>query len=349
MSSHVKKPTLSIVVPVVGDVASLEDTLVSVLENRPDDSEIVVPLGCDYDDPWNIREEVRFVQAPRGSGLVACTNLGVASAAGRVVHVLASGWRATPGWADAALAHFAAPAPGGFASGDIAAVVPVAVAHHDPERVTAAGIRLSRGGRRSVLVPPKNSKKSSGATRVEDAVARLQPTGPLLEAGFWRADVLAMVGPGFAVSCGGWCDADMASAVECIGGRVVLEPAARVVGPTARRASAFGDGLQAERTFWRSLGRGSVAGALGLHLVEVVRDALARAPLGTVPAVLGRLAGLVQFGNYVPRLHQLRSLAEAVAWADENDHEVRTLRIDGAEPSWRGPSRSRGRSMRRSA
>ena len=85
---------LSIVIPAIGDTAALEDTLVSVLENRPDDCEVVVPLGCPYDDPWGIRDEVRFVQAPVGSGLVTCTNLGIASSAGSVVHVLAAGWRA---------------------------------------------------------------------------------------------------------------------------------------------------------------------------------------------------------------------------------------------------------------
>ena len=85
------RPRLSIVVPAPSDTAALEETLVSVLENRPDDCEIVVGLGCEYDDPWNIREEVRFVQAPPGTSLVACINLGVAASTGRVVHVLAAG------------------------------------------------------------------------------------------------------------------------------------------------------------------------------------------------------------------------------------------------------------------
>ena len=48
---------LSVVVPAT-DVTGLEETLISVLEHRPDNSEIVVALGSPYDDPWNIREEV---------------------------------------------------------------------------------------------------------------------------------------------------------------------------------------------------------------------------------------------------------------------------------------------------
>jgi hypothetical protein len=60
---------LSVVVPAT-DVTGLEETLISVLEHRPDNSEIVVALGSPYDDPWNIREEVTFVDAAKGSGLV---------------------------------------------------------------------------------------------------------------------------------------------------------------------------------------------------------------------------------------------------------------------------------------
>ena len=54
-------------IPAPSDVAALEDTLVSVLEKRPADAEVIVALGCAYDDPWNIREEVTFVQAPIGT------------------------------------------------------------------------------------------------------------------------------------------------------------------------------------------------------------------------------------------------------------------------------------------
>ena len=100
------RPRLSIVVPTLTDTAALEETLVSVLENRPDDCEIVVPLACEYADPWNIAEEVRFVQAPAGSSLVGCINLGVSSSRGEVINVLAAGWRATEGWTDRPLEHF---------------------------------------------------------------------------------------------------------------------------------------------------------------------------------------------------------------------------------------------------
>ena len=60
MSRPGNAPALSIVIPAPSDSAALEATLVSVLENRPADCEIVVSLGFEYADPWNIADEVRL-------------------------------------------------------------------------------------------------------------------------------------------------------------------------------------------------------------------------------------------------------------------------------------------------
>ena len=56
---------LSIIVPLMGDLKRFEDTLVSVLENQPEQSEVVVVLNGPYDDPYDLRSEVKFVEAPR--------------------------------------------------------------------------------------------------------------------------------------------------------------------------------------------------------------------------------------------------------------------------------------------
>lgn len=294
-------PRLSIVIPTTADTAALEETLVSVLENRPDDCEIVVVLACDYDDPWNIREEVRFVQAPTRAGLVACVNLGIAASEGQTIHVLAAGWRATPGWTDAPLALLEAGAAG--------AVVPMAVADVARGRPVPTGVRLSRGGRRV-----------AGAA---------MPMAPALEVGFWRADVLDMAGAAFSHACGdGYADADMGVTLDRIGCPVALEESSLVVRGAARqRTGAFMAGLQAERLFWRSTAGRALAPALCLHALEVLRHAIARAPLGTVPMLVGRLVALMQFGSYRQRYQQLRRLAELAA---AEPQEQSTIRIDAA-------------------
>lgn len=321
MPSHAPTaPELSIVVPAPADVAALEETLVSVLENRPPDAEVVVALGCDYADPWGIREEVRFVQAPHGSSLTACTNLGIAAATGRVVHVLAAGWRATAGWTDGPLAH--------FARGDVAAVVPLVVA--DGDRIVAAGVRTTRGGRRVTI------GHSSGTLANGDAARLPRPAAPLLEAGFWSASLLA-ASAGFSTACGDWlADADMAAVLACCDGDVVLEPNSRVIGGAMRsQPGAFTAGLQAERLFWRALAAGMLLPALAAHGLETLRHAAASAPFGTVPMLAGRLVGLLQFGSHAARARQLAAVRQAV----DGTADARTLRIDEAHERLARPHR----------
>jgi hypothetical protein len=301
-------PRLSIVIPTVDDTAALEETLVSVLENRPDDCEIVVVLACDYADPWNIRDEVRFVKAPARAGLVSCINLGIAASAGQVIHILTAGWRATAGWTDRPLEK--------LASGVAGAVAPLAAADATRSQTLPTGVRCTRGGRR--------------------VAAAAKPMAPALEVGFWRADVLDMVGGSFSDACGdAGADADMAVALARLGCPVVTEPAAVVVrGPQRRRQAAFLAGLHAERLFWRSAGGRPLVPALCLHLVEVLRHAFVRGPLGTVPMLAGRLVALLQFGSYRQRYQQLRRLAEAAT----TDANRATIRIDAAHAAVSRPT-----------
>lgn len=323
MPSFEPTPRLSIVIP-AADVATLEDTLVSVLENRPADSEIIAALAVPYGDPWNIADEVRFVRAPAGTGIAACANLGVALSRGDVVHVLAAGWRATEGWADRALAR--------FDDSTVGAVVPVTVAADDRSRVVAAGVRRTGGGRCLRNVPGRGREHVDGFTAKSVAA----PSAPELEAGFWRADVLNSVG--FATACGDALAAgDMSAALACAGDCVVLEPESRVVaGPTALHLSKYQEGVRAERLFWRSLAAEPVVAALLSHAGEVLRHAIASAPFGTLPMLAGRLTTLVQFGSCMRRTRELEALKSLAGrrtlGAGTRDTGRRTLRIDSGHP-----------------
>ncbi len=326
-ASNERPPRLSIVIP-AADVTAFEDTLVSVLENRPADCEIVAALGMPYDDPWSIGEEVRIVHAPTGTGLVGCVNLGAASSRGEVVHILAGGWRATEGWTNAALARFDDPA--------VAAVVPVGLASQDRGRVVAAGIRRTAGGRSLVNVPPR------AGDRIEHFRAEMvaAPGAPALEAGFWRSDVLAA--GGFSTACGDdLAAADMAATLACAGERVVLELGSRVVwGSATKRPTPLVAGMNAERLFWRSLPAHAAVPALAAHAAEVVRHAVATAPLGTLPMLVGRLLALVQFGSCLPRAKELKRLLARAARPEiaAGGQVPDTLRIDAGHAL---PSRPR--------
>lgn len=323
---------LSVVVPAT-DVPALEETLVSVLEHRPDDCEVIVALGCAYDDPWNIREEVAFVKAPPGAGLVGCVSTGVAAATGDVIHVLAAGWKATEHWTAAAMQHFSRPA--------VQAVVPLAVSEIDRDQPVSAGIRRTAGGR-SVTVVPR--RKAGGL------VTGTLPAGPLLEAGFWRA--AAIRDPGFSSACGDpLAAADMAATLAALGAEVVLEPEARVVsGPVCRRRNPFIAGLHAERLFWRSLACERLLPALVAHAGEVMRHAALTAPLGTFAMLAGRIAALMQIGSCVGRTRHLRALIRQAASGTEPDTGARTYRIDAGHESPAAPHVDRPRvELKRSA
>ena len=324
----VRSPRLSIVIPTPADTAAMEETLVSVLEHRPDDCEIVVALGCEYADPWNIREEVRFVQAPAGSSLVGCVNLGVAASAGEVVHVLAAGWRATEGWTDLPMER--------FEDDEVGAVVPLGVAADDRDHVVSAGVRCAVGGRRIDVAADTRWRKARAAA-CPPAGATV-PQGPVLEAGFWRSDVLELAGRGFTTACGdAMADADMAITLSRSGLRVVVEPYSQVIAPAATtgkvRTRAFTAGLHAERLFWRSVAGSSILAALVMHEVEIVRHCVARAPLGTLPMLVGRMVAVLQFGSYVSRYLQLRTVIKQAADSgpgrvQRGVEEQQTIRID---------------------
>ena len=322
---------LSVVVP-APNVSALEDTLVSILEHRPDGSEVIVALGATYDDPWNIGEEVTFVDAGAGSGLVGCVTAGVAAATGDVIHVLAAGWKATDGWTTAAVRHFARP--------DIAAVVPLAMADGESDRIVSAGVRRTIGGRSMTVVP----RRSTGGITTGSL-----PSAPLLEAGFWRGDVLREIG--FSAACGdALAAADMAAALTAARADVVLEPESVVVsGGTRARRSAFLAGLHAERLFWRSLACDRVTPALVAHLGEVLRHAVATAPVSTLGMLAGRLAALVHVGSCIGRTRQLRQLMRQAAERGDDRRSARTYRIDAPHAAGHPHADEPPRELKRSA
>lgn len=346
-----ESPRLSIVIPAVHGAQALEDTLLSVLENRPEQCEVIVALACEYDDPWNLREEVTFVRAPEGASTIGCINLGISSASGEIIHVLSAGWKATPGWTDPAMERFADP--------EIAAVIPLTVSEDDPQRVVALGMTYSRGGRRRRRVPAA-SRASLTAVNLSIAAInrprRGRIMGPLIDAGFWRAEALASAGPGFAVCCGPeMADADLAVALAAAGGQTRVEPGSQVIaGPMTTDLGRFREGLHAERLFWRSVTGGRMLPMLVAHLFTVLRHALATLPLGTVPMLAGRLIAAVQFGSYGSRYRQLRSLHDARHSASERTAETPsdevTVRADSGNSSLPRPRHlDRQRGLRRSA
>ena len=161
-------PQLSIVVPIQRDLAGFESTLISVLENQPSGSEVLVSHDGSYDDPFELCEEVRFVVA-ESTRLIDLVGVAARQARGPYVHVLGDGLRATCGWTDDALEH--------FDHFDTAAVAPVIRAAAN-RRVLSAGWSTTST---SICSPVSHGEESP---RIETRIAAY------LQASFWRRDVL---------------------------------------------------------------------------------------------------------------------------------------------------------------
>lgn len=162
---------ISIVVPHQGDLVAFEETLVSVLENRPAAAEVLVAHDGTYQDPFDLSDEVRFVVAGSNQ-LVSLIAAAAEVAAAPCVHVIAGGVRATAGWTDAALAAFDDPT--------VAMVVPT-VRHSESGPIVAAGWRDA-----SVDVLTAVAAGARDVSRQDLAAVR----GPYLNASFWSRNEL---------------------------------------------------------------------------------------------------------------------------------------------------------------
>lgn len=269
---------LAIIIPHAGDVPALEDTLASVLANRPDDCEVFVVLLRPYDDPYGIETEVQFVQGNPREGAAGAVNLGIHLAGASVIHVLWCGTEVQEGWAEPALARLADPR--------VAAVAPLVLDVDVPNRVVAAGLAYHVSGS---VVPLAAGRlidvMTPGAKRV---------LAPHPAAAFYRKSAVESLG-GFDPAVGDrLAGIDVGLALERLGWVTVMEPACRVLASrrSRPRVGVFRQAVEAERLFWRwapVLGRArSVAAHALLTIGEGARGML---NLSIVPRTAGRLAG----------------------------------------------------------
>ena len=295
-------PRLSIVIPCLGAAPEFDDTLVSVLQNRPARCEVLVVHAHPYDDPYGLQEEVRFIRVTGRPTLVQLANTGLEAAGGEIVHLLGSRLTATEGWTEAALEH--------FDSDRVAAVSPLIVdAVHG--QIAAAGLNYGRAGSRKLVgrgVDIKNTRR----------IARLHAAGPTLDAGFDRREVLLALG-GWQDALGTVADADLAQSLAALAQKTIVAPDSVLhERAPAPRLGGFAHGRALERLFWRQA-RQQRGLAIFLHTFAVLTDFALRIPKGdALSTVVGRLVGCLHTGtkaNYQAVLEEARAV------------------LDGAEPS----------------
>jgi cellulose synthase/poly-beta-1,6-N-acetylglucosamine synthase-like glycosyltransferase len=289
---------LSIIVPFLSDNEDFEDTLVSVLQNRPDDCEVLVVHRGSYADPYELHDEVRFLEVDPRSELVAMLNCGWGAAGGEILHFLLPGVVVEPRWTQPVLDRFEDPR--------VAAVSPVMLQSEAPDRVVSAGLRLTHGGRR---VSNGLGKRVDRCKRV----FRRRIVGPGLTAAFYRRSAVSRLG-GFDERCGEhWSDVDCGLSLQALGYRCVLEPESVVRGPLVPDVSSLGyrEGRRAERVFWRHVAARGWGSGLILHPLVVAGTVFgAWNQFAGYSQLVGRLVSVFGIPSHLNHMARLRARAE---------------------------------------
>jgi hypothetical protein len=299
---------LAIVIPSVGSIEALETTLLSVLENRPSRTEVIVVHAHPYSDPYQLQGEVQLIQASPRSSFVACANQGLRESTADVVHLLAAGAQVREGWTDGVLKHFGDPR--------VAVVAPLLLDLAEPTHAVAASLQYLTGGSRR-----------SGTRFVAD-VHELGVTPILaasLAAAFYNRVTLQAVGMLGTDVGADLADVQLGLLLQRAGYRSLVDPKLHVRVPNGPLESvgAFRRGLYAERMFWQHASTVGWYRSLMAHPITVARDATGPHMLATLA---GRAAGMVSFGS-IRRRHQL--LAQLRNSAPVHvEPEARTVRID---------------------
>jgi len=290
---------LSVVVPFTQRVDQFESTLVSVLENRPSDCEVVVVNDGTYADPYDIGDEVRFVNGSPGKNLLELLNFGGQTAVGEVLHFVLPGMIAQPGWATSAIAR--------FSDARIASVSPGIRSHRRPTKILA-GVSYRGHGKRVV--------SECSAKRVAACQLTYPVFGPTLFAGFYRRSFFELTGGFDSTMSVSTADIDLGLTLSTLGLASVFEPNSLLEcdTPPSLADSQFSLGKCEERLFWKHRQERGNPGA-ARRLLGLLGELLSRKPHQGLVRIAGRLLAKLSSRHednsaYQVHVHESAKIAE---------------------------------------
>lgn len=216
-------PRISIIIAHQHD-QRLEDTLLSILECRPKDCEIIVAHDGSYADPYQLADEVLFVETNASCSQTTKMNEALFAACSPVVHLLSEGVKVTEDWCEAPALR--------ITRQDSVAIAPLVQAT-DGKNAVYAGLDGQRLSSRGLQTVKRNQVPEHCA-------------GPLLAAGFYSRKLLLGLGGLMEGVDTGVTDVDLALTLgNCdltceVEARSVVTASQREI-QTPRNAGAMGD------------------------------------------------------------------------------------------------------------
>ncbi|MCC6509605.1 MAG: glycosyltransferase family 2 protein [Pirellulaceae bacterium] len=216
-------PRISIIIAHQND-QRLEDTLLSVLENRPRDCEVIVAHDGSYADPYNLADEVLFVETNASCSVTTKLNEALYAACSPVVHFLCEGIQVTEGWCDGPVQSIAR---------QVSVAVSPLIETTDGRRTICAG--LDEGQLASHT--PQTVKRNQTPD---------QCAGPLLAAGFYSRRLLLGLGGLLESVHSSVADTDLALTLSDLGLHCDVDASSCVLGQQShiqlpRHAGVSGD------------------------------------------------------------------------------------------------------------
>ena len=325
-------PRLSIIIPTLGNWEALEDTLVSVLQNRPPRSEVIVVHGGAYEDPYDLKDEVRFVEAPARSRPVEVINAGLLAARSELINVLPCGAVVDDGWTIAAVRH--------FADSRVGVVAPVVLDVNHPATMLSAGCYWLPEGREAAC---------ASGQRLSDLGTSEGWTGPDSAVAFYRRSALGEVGSFDATLSPRYAAIDLSLRLTHAGHRVILEPTSHVFFQATLLGGGgpFRQAWQRERLFWRHARKHGLVPSIAAHGWLLLTETLKSIPRPRAVAHLaGCLVGLCDVRG--PRLPKFGPSLDAAGPALPVERRVDQPHIPLASPPRAGTRPSRSPSEARS-
>ena len=196
----------SIIIPLIGDRSLFEDTLASVLRYRPADCQIIVVHDGDYQDPYGLKDEVKFVVADE-QNLIGYLNVALCYVSGEFTTFVRAGVELDENWSDVVARA--------FEDANVGAVTPIIVSRGRPSKILAAGIAADSSWTRTIVGRGRRCSKKQ--------IAKLAPHGPSSWMGVYRTSLLKSLAPFDERLESLYIDQDIASSMRALDLRNLLE------------------------------------------------------------------------------------------------------------------------------